>query len=1134
MLFTLLMDDLEGEFQRDYWSIFYDLFIDIPTLDAVRNHARNLCNCSRSLQSWTSGPYNAILRIVNTETLNALNEYWTKYADFRDPNQRRYEAFRKQCELQYYITPRHSSTQGLQMLSRSFGPRLVNALKLTEYYTNQWWKTGTIEKDTVEKGATRQQCNPLCFYSSTGGEKFTIHYRTNPMSGFHLSCGVTEITKESVGWWEREQGETDRDNVAIAAKIQFKNWCDAFRRAVKKADASNGNLRIRFFVGDALQFCIGLKHLKDTKSTAMNIYSRPWSITPLTFDGEGYSSDSNDPAPLTFNVIDTSNLIDDVGFYNLLTSVVPLLDPSPSTVLYTETMRSYPPQEDSDSVLKELFCADILTMCTLFGIIPTPYVTGLTSRARDEAYINDSSPVLNRLTWRHATSLDPTGLKEIKAACDPEALAQILYQIYLEMFLHESGAYFERLTAASGPRVFRCPQPRCCRASFVQLLGFLKTRVSVNWARLMKCFCDHIENDDSLYLGKFNLKDLYLQLQLAGIHNRFPFGESIQSLSNHPLYPDLTTRRLGRGILKCSDPPPTCCLIVTVPRRKLQSIYSACVEGGHRMNLFFQIHLDGRGSINNKLNTFTSIQPVFGKLIEITDDMCSIEQDKEGWFGHSDLHLCLYVPTFLLFTPHPKDVDISVRFFFEMSTMLLLAHQLGPELEVFKTRLLSSEYVHLTRTMPGLDSPKPSNITGVHHLAISNQIVDVTYPLVTPGDHLFTTRINIKGESELDLLRDGGNVEFEHTSYCTVTVKLGTLEQLCAFPFPLLKESTRIRIARKSGWIEVIARLLPSQIKGKSAEEPLPLLNTEDGLLSWGLPYVNFKQLPKIGPGEFKDMWELWLKSHLEGMYSDYEYHNGTHSLSHKLKESIEAIFGFVSQNNGDKPLCVTLTPSTTGGALRIYLKGLYLDCNTNSVALEASVFEQSPGQHIVKDYDMGISSDSQTQVITLRDDVYSAWKAALPTMAERCRNYEHRPSCTHNRESKCITSLCDCFLEDFELVLGRNTTSHVPPSQIATPIAISPLFAAPYLEPSRGGPISETLRKVLDRDVERWRRSRSRVTPDPPRPNPPVPSVGRVVCGVCGVEGGKKCAACEKAIYCSRECQRKDWKKHKVVCKKL
>ena len=44
--------------------------------------------------------------------------------------------------------------------------------------------------------------------------------------------------------------------------------------------------------------------------------------------------------------------------------------------------------------------------------------------------------------------------------------------------------------------------------------------------------------------------------------------------------------------------------------------------------------------------------------------------------------------------------------------------------------------------------------------------------------------------------------------------------------------------------------------------------------------------------------------------------------------------------------------------------------------------------------------------------------------------------------------------------------------------------------------------------------------------------------CAVCDASNDevklKSCAKCESVLYCSRECQKKDWKKHKRNCKKL
>src|SRR6218665_1278061 len=38
--------------------------------------------------------------------------------------------------------------------------------------------------------------------------------------------------------------------------------------------------------------------------------------------------------------------------------------------------------------------------------------------------------------------------------------------------------------------------------------------------------------------------------------------------------------------------------------------------------------------------------------------------------------------------------------------------------------------------------------------------------------------------------------------------------------------------------------------------------------------------------------------------------------------------------------------------------------------------------------------------------------------------------------------------------------------------------------------------------------------------------------CGVLGTEM-KKCSQCKSACYCSPECQRRDWKNHKITCRR-
>ena len=40
--------------------------------------------------------------------------------------------------------------------------------------------------------------------------------------------------------------------------------------------------------------------------------------------------------------------------------------------------------------------------------------------------------------------------------------------------------------------------------------------------------------------------------------------------------------------------------------------------------------------------------------------------------------------------------------------------------------------------------------------------------------------------------------------------------------------------------------------------------------------------------------------------------------------------------------------------------------------------------------------------------------------------------------------------------------------------------------------------------------------------------------CSVCSKKGSKKCSNCKLQFYCSKQCQKKDWKNHKAICKEV
>jgi len=142
------------------------------------------------------------------------------------------------------------------------------------------------------------------------------------------------------------------------------------------------------------------------------------------------------------------------------------------------------------------------------------------------------------------------------------------------------------------------------------------------------------------------------------------------------------------------------------------------------------------------------------------------------------------------------------------------------------------------------------------------------------------------------------------------------------------------------------------------------------------------------------------------------------------------------------------------------------------------------------------------------------AWRHLLPLFIERCRTWEHKSNCEYLAQNSAPlypgvggdpnkVPYCLCGMGVGTEVLRRRYGDGAV--KYATRAAISPLFFVPYLE--RAG------------------------TTDGSVPSAKAPS--QVGCRACGKEGKalSVCSRCKKVKYCSRECQVKDWKRHKKDC---
>lgn len=573
--------------------------------------------------------------------------------------------------------------------------------------------------------------------------------------------------------------------------------------------------------------------------------------------------------------------------------------------------------------------------------------------------------------------------------------------------------------------------------------------------------------------------------------------------------------------------------------------------------MLFQIHVIS----TSYHNTFSSIHPVFGQLTSRQDGQtCNFERDPTGWFGPSDLHLCVYVPTYMLLLTDPKQVEVSVGMQQEMSASSLFRPMLGEDLEIFRARLLSAEYVHLVESLPGLAPPIPASIDDLPiEFSVSNETSEITYPVLNIEEQTFTTRILVKGAEGLEVLSNGETVVSNRDSTCTLSVECGKFKYLCRFPFPPASVSPRLRIARKSGWIEVIIPLVQPQIAGASLSNPIPLVRDKRyGLSTWNMPYINFHQLPRIATSEYTDMVDTWFPCHLFGMYSAYEtplLGPEKHGVLLEFKKSLLSIFEYIVRCGGSEPCVFTLASKDSmlesGGPLLFFTTGLYLDANSNTVVAEAYVVPMTATQTLDPRFYPVLRKLGPSMSTTVFHEVFLLWKKVLPAMAERCRDWEHTSCCefangvpTEFDPEK--SPLCSCGVgkagKDFSQGKWKDATNFV------TRVAISPLFAAPYLETAKGGPLSRNPRIVespstgstRQRSEKHW--TQGRVAPAPETAStktatkvPEIPAIDVMIfkCSDCGKDGAKKCGACGEAYYCSRPCQRRDWKKHKAACQK-
>ena len=891
----------------------------------IREQSAKLTRLSDNMDSWVNGPYGKILQIINSETLQKLHNIWLKYANASPSYDATNLQIRRTIETVVHDHyPYETENEVIVPLTRSFGVMAMAWRDVAFTHMKEFW--GTCATDVSDLGFPDNPVwNPLFVFTDVGGESFAVNFSTTPLAIFQFAH--LDKIKDYSGIQESSTPANVK-KVVMAAKMQFKEWSKAFQKFVE----TNGSIVIRFVVADPLAFCFALQ--RTTSGTVVN-HSNPWSGTSLVLDGPFVET-----APRTFNVIDTSCLIDHVGGVNVLISTVPLLHPSPASSIQMDSASR--PWSEETTLLREILCGEPTIMCNIFGVAPLPYLTQVTTRglAQDLPTLYDFSgerpaPGLCRIVWKIPSSGDSCVTERMKVSFDSEHLANLFLLVYTQMLSHlvQSHGGGRNDNSKKQPEMYT-------NSSFAALLAFIKRRVSVDWDEALTTFMENLL--DSHPSMEAHLIDLQTHLHFFDVAH-------FLNISTSPMIGegDSTGARLPdayqntRGVLSFQYPPMFACIVLSVPRHRLEPLYEKCFRKLKKVKCVFQLHVHFRSA----RNIYSSPLPIFGKLIMDTDGRdCQIEKDEDGWRGSSDLHFCLCVPTnMFLSTPHSISLNLSSN----TSTNVFLADY-GTELEIFKSDIIDETHVHIVKAIPGHAVPRPAVLPDSDNSLPSDGRVEQSQPKLSAkhGKPLFSRRITLLTDSDRQLLKTGLEVSVKQTSPCTITVTYGSVKHVCQFPYPIEGQASTIRVARKSGWIELSAPLtVPKNPVGGYSAALMPLTKEpgSDTFCSWNLPLINFKQLHRIDDSDPKKV--AWFKGHLEQVFSDQDL-LGLDNLERNplidFKVSLSAIFETASGTIGRKERVMGLSCK---GEMRIlfFVAGLYMDCSSHNIVADAYCFEVTP-----------------------------------------------------------------------------------------------------------------------------------------------------------------------------------------------
>lgn len=1146
MFYSILIDGISEEDTHELWTLYYHLYVNKASLDVLQRQIKKLVEASGSQETWRASPYGSAVKFCDAATFSDFRSLLTKYTAAIESadDSKGLQAFRSSLN-------RSSShiSKGTSVITgfRSGAPCGIQACADLPEVFRHFWETGTTDAAAPKPGYP----NPL--FSSSVSQNVLLHYGTDPTLGFHLAAAYAPLAQTSpIRIGEKVAGAFKS---MTAARAQFSEWSKALREKLL-----NKSITLRFITADALAFGHTLQHCAATGELSAHWYRRQMEMKKLELDLVEYGPKGN--APRSFNAIDTSNLADHVGALNLLVAAGPLLRAVPSSTLFTELLIRR--EASTKDILDKILCGHAPTMSLLLGLGPVEYLTNATaSSSADEMLLNtvftyqkdmegEATQLRTTMSWKTIDQFSGLGRGGGRVAVEPLQVAEIFLSVYQKMFHYEDAIALVGAFNQHGRRAMNnSAYPHFHRGSLVAILKLVKSRVITNWDAAARALFDKIANDKTLMLGSNYIQELGLHMHMAGL---LTADWLVQGLAGDPT--------IG-GFSAWKPIPELVAVTLVVPREALGKLFASGSSASPTLEISMRSSMAGPVQFQN---LFADLQLGFGILRTKGsrtggDFTIAVDADSMGWEGKSPVVASFYAPAAALLV-EPKTAFIALHLQQTMQNVALYSKVVGSSLSIYETTLGNEQQVFITKHLPG-QAYYPVICDGTLPARERKQGKEMGSLSLSVDDAMgkataITSHIDITSKEGKTLLAKQLPVEMRQAGYFAIEAVFGKNELVCRFQFPIPVDKTKIksRIARKSSYIEVITPLPDPETSSILADFVFPsVLDLSTRVpVTLNIPHLSLDTLPILSVAEPKSIG--WLNTLASFTFSAREKRlrkatqsapdaTGGFSASTRLnfKESLFTLFMVASGLQGGQTGLFALDHPQRGGIhALIFVSALRLDGANGSVVADAAVLPFT--------VDLVTGGAVETFLLLLRsleccslkvdDGELELWKRALPALAERCRTWSHGEKCEYKRPRACIP----LSVEHGKPVLCSCGQGKLPPAftglpewetaaRFATRVAISPTFAVPFVEELVDA-------AELGRAAATLKSSSSAAAADVQGLGGQVGAMSLSACRNCGAgpakNGGqlKKCARCREVAYCSVECQKKDWKKHRMECKEL